>query len=211
MLDKFPIPTVFAFIGLIIGGLPSIYARVKNEKFKITHIISFILLASLIIIPTIVSANMSGGEKILELNFISVVILFALGVIAAASMVVPGVSGSMILMMLGYYQPIIDKVTLCVESLVNFDFGQFFGTVGLLLPFGVGVLTGVLLAAKLIERLLKVYPNATMWGIIALVVTSPFAILYGMDFSTVNFVTIIISILTFVIGYYAAIKFSKAE
>ena len=211
LLDKFPIPTVFAFIGLIIGGLPSIYARVKNEKFKITHIISFILLASLIIIPTIVSANMSGGEKILELNFISVVILFALGVIAAASMVVPGVSGSMILMMLGYYQPIIDKVTLCVESLVNFDFGQFFGTVGLLLPFGVGVLTGVLLAAKLIERLLKVYPNATMWGIIALVVTSPFAILYGMDFSTVNFVTIIISILTFVIGYYAAIKFSKAE
>ena len=61
LLYKFPLPTVFAFIGLIIGGLPSIYARVKNEKFKITHIISFILLASLIIIPTIVSANMSGG------------------------------------------------------------------------------------------------------------------------------------------------------
>lgn len=209
LLETFPIPTVFAFVGLIIGGLPSIYARVKNEKFKVTHIISFLLLASLIIVPTIVSANLSGVERVLELNLFSVILLPVLGTVAAASMVVPGVSGSMMLMMFGYYQPILDKVTLCVESLLKFDMGGFIGTVGLLLPFGIGVLMGILIAAKMIERLLKVYPNATIWGIIALVVTSPFAILYGIDFSSVDVVTIIVSIITFVVGFFAATKLSE--
>ena len=117
----------------------------------------------------------------------------------------------MILMMLGYYEPVLSTVNTCVESLLKFDVGQLMNTVGLLLPFGIGVIVGIFLAAKIIEKLLKVYPNATMWGIIALVVTSPFAILYGMDFSTVNFITIIISILTFAIGFYGATKFSKAD
>ena len=208
-LEKFPLPTVFAFVGLIIGGLPSIYARVKNEKFKVTHIISFILLALVIIVPTLVTAGMTDATKVITFSFGSVLLMLALGIIVATSMVVPGVSGSMMLMMLGYYETILSTVNTCVKSLVKFDFAGVLGTFGILIPFGIGVLLGIFIAAKIIEKLLKRYPNATMWGIIALVVTSPFAILYGMNFAGIGLVTIIVSILTFAIGFYAALKLSK--
>ena len=210
-LENYQIPTLFAFIGLIIGGLPAIYKRVKNEKFKPTHLISFVLLASLIIVPTIVTANLTDTVKVVEFGIGSMLIMLSMGIIAAASMVVPGVSGSMMLMMLGYYETILESVNSCVKSVLSFDFATMFSQFGILVPFGIGVLAGIVIAAKIIEKLLKRYPNATMWGIIALVVTSPFAILYGVDFTGITVLTIIISIITFIAGMSGALKMSGKE
>lgn len=210
-LENFTIPTLFAFIGLIIGGLPAIYKRVKGEKIKVTHIISFILLASVIIVPTIVTVGMTDSVKTVEFGFVSIIIMLVLGMISAASMVIPGVSGSMMLMMLGYYETILESVNTFVTAALTFDFATALSMLGILFPFGIGVLAGILIAAKIIEKLLKRYPNATMWGIIALVVTSPFAILYGVDFAGTTLVTVIISIITFVLGTVGAIKLSGKE
>ena len=210
-LENYKIPTLFAFIGLIIGGLPAIYKRVKHEKFKPTHLISFILLASLIIVPTIITANLTDTVKVLEFGIVSTITMLAMGLIAAASMVVPGVSGSMMLVMLGYYETILESVNTCVKSALSFDFGTMFSQFGILVPFGIGVLAGIVIAAKIIEKLLKRYPNATMWGIIALVVTSPFAILYGVEFSGVTLLTICVSIITFILGMIGALKMSSKE
>lgn len=210
-LENFTIPTLFAFIGLIIGGLPAIYKRVKGEKIKITHVISFILLASVIIVPTIISAGMTDSVRTVEFGFVSIITMLVLGMIAATSMVVPGVSGSMMLMMLGYYETILESVNTFVTATLSLDFATALSMVGILLPFGMGVLGGILIAAKIIEKLLKRYPNATMWGIIALVVTSPFAILYGVDFAGTTLVTVIISIITFALGTVGAIKLSGKE
>lgn len=210
-LENFTIPTLFAFIGLIIGGLPAIYKRVKGEKIKITHVISFILLASVIIVPTIISAGMTDSVRTVEFGFVSIITMLVLGMIAATSMVVPGVSGSMMLMMFGYYETILESVNTFVTATLSLDFATALSMVGILLPFGMGVLGGILIAAKIIEKLLKRYPNATMWGIIALVVTSPFAILYGVDFAGTTLVTVIISIITFALGTVGAIKLSGKE
>ena len=46
-LKNYELPTLMAFVGLILGGLPPIVKRVENEKFKFTHLISFILFANL--------------------------------------------------------------------------------------------------------------------------------------------------------------------
>lgn len=210
-LENFTIPTLFAFIGLIIGGLPAIYKRVKGEKIKVTHVISFILLASVIIVPTIITAGMTESVRTVDFGIVSVMIMIGLGMIAAASMVVPGVSGSMMLMMLGYYETILESVNKFVTAALTLDFATALSMIGILLPFGIGVLAGILIAAKIIEKLLKRYPNATMWGIIALVVTSPFAILYGVDFSGITLVTVIVSIITFALGTVGAIKLSGKE
>lgn len=210
-LEKYKIPTLFAFIGLIIGGLPAIYKRVRGEKFKPTHLISFVLLASLIIIPTIITSNLTDTVRVVEFGIGSIVTMLLMGFIAAASMVVPGVSGSMMLMMLGYYETILESVNTCVKAALSFDFATMFSQFGILVPFGVGVLSGILIAAKIIEKLLKRYPNATMWGIIALVVTSPFAILYGVDFSGVTLLTVFASIITFIAGLLGALKMSSKE
>ena len=135
--------------------------------------------------------------------------VFVLGVISAISMVVPGVSGSMVLMMLGYYETIIKTINSCIKALVKLDFSTIFGTFGILVPFGVGVLLGILVASKIIEKLLRKYPNTTIWGIIALVATSPFAMLYGRDYSEVTLVLGLVSVITFMAGFYMSYKLSK--
>lgn len=206
-LENFELPTLMAFVGLILGGLPPIIKRVENEKFKFTHLISFLLFAAIIIVPTLIANDISVARD-LTFGLGSVVLMLVLGVIAAGSMVIPGVSGSMILMMLGYYDTILGNITAFIKALTNFDIATMLSCCGILIPFGIGVLVGIVVTAKIIEKLLKRYPNATMWGIIALVVTSPFAILYGVNLN-ISVLMLLSSVVTFLIGFIVAKKLSK--
>ena len=206
-LKNYELPTLMAFVGLILGGLPPIVKRVENEKFKFTHLISFILFALVIIVPTLIASN---GEAVREVSFSFgfCILMFVLGVVGAASMVVPGVSGSMILMMLGYYSVILANITAFIKALTAFNIPGMLTCCGILIPFGIGVLVGIVITSKLIEKLLNKYPNATMWGIIALVVTSPFAILWGVELN-IPVLMLLASVVTFVIGFIVARKLSK--
>ena len=206
-LENFELPTLMAFVGLILGGLPPIIKRVENEKFKLTHLFSFILFAAIIVVPTLI-ANEFTVAKELTFNFGSVILMLVFGIIAAGSMVIPGVSGSMILMMFGYYDTILNTITTFIKALTSFDIGTVLTCSGILIPFGIGVILGIVVTAKIIEKLLAKYPNATMWGIIALVVTSPFAILWGVNLN-INIVILLASLVTFVIGFMVAKKLSK--
>lgn len=206
-LENFELPTLMAFVGLILGGLPPIIKRVENEKFKVTHLISFLLFAAIIIVPTLIANNISVARE-LTLNLGSIIIMLVLGIISAGSMVIPGVSGSMILMMLGYYDTILNNITSFIKALTSFDIATMLTCCGILIPFGIGVLVGIVATAKIIEKLLTKYPNATMWGIIALVVTSPFAILWGVNLN-INILMLLSSVLTFAIGFIVAKKLSK--
>ena len=208
-LTNFQIPTLFAFIGLIIGGLPSIYKRVKGEKFKPTHLITLAIMASLIIVPTIVTAGMGESLKAIEFSFLSVLLFITLGIISAGTMIIPGVSGSMMLMMLGYYDTILANINTFVKSALSFDFASLLTPFSILMPFGIGVILGIVIIAKIIEKLLKKYPNATMWGIIGLVVTSPFAILYGVSFTGISVITVLASIIAAVVGFFVARKMGE--
>lgn len=208
LLAEYEFPTLALFIGLILGGLPPIIKKVENEKFKVTHFISFLILLLTIIVPAIYAGSLGIGPMT-ELSLLSTVILFALGIIAAGAMVIPGVSGSMILMMVGYYEYLNNAINGFVTAVVHLDFAAMLINIWILLPFGIGVLIGIFLMAKLIEFLLKRYPNATMWGIIGLIVASPFAIIVGVSIADITSITILISLVTFAIGFLVADKLSK--
>lgn len=208
LLAEYEFPTLALFIGLILGGLPPIIKKVENEKFKITHFISFILLLLTIIIPAIYAGSLGIGPMT-EISLFSMIILLVLGIVAAGAMVIPGVSGSMILMMLGYYEYINNSINGFVTSMLHLDFAGMMTSVWILLPFGIGVLIGIFLMAKIIEFLLKKYPNATMWGIIGLIVASPFAIIVGTSIANMTSITILISLVTFAIGFLVADRLSK--
>lgn len=208
LLANYEFPTITLFIGLILGGLPPILKRVENEKFKITHFISFTILLLTIIIPAIYAGSL-GIEPIGGVNLFSIMILIVLGIVAAGAMVIPGVSGSMVLMMVGYYEYLNNAINNFVTSLVKFDMAGMISNIGILLPFGIGVFAGIFIMAKIIGFLLKRYPNATMWGIIGLIVASPFAILVGVSTASITGISIIVSLITFVVGYIVADKLSK--
>ena len=206
-LARFELPTMMAFVGLILGGLPPIIKRVENEKFKPTHLLSFLLFAAIIIAPTLIT-NIAGASKEVTMSFGTMILMFILGGIASASMVVPGVSGSMILMMLGYYDTVLSNITTFIKSLLAFEMGSVLTSAAVLIPFGIGVLVGIVITAKIIEKLLIRYPNATMWGIIALVVTSPFAILWGVNLN-ISVWMLLASVITFAIGFWISKTLSK--
>ncbi len=208
LFEKFQIPTVMAFLGLILGGLPPILKKVEKEKFKVTHLMSFALFVMMIVFLTIFSTSTSSSTNF-STDIWSIIMLFIMGFISAGTMVVPGVSGSMILMMLGYYEFIVQSINGFVKALASFSVPEIISSMGVLIPFGVGIIVGIFIIAKIINFLLKRYPNATYWGIIGLVVSSPFAILMPIQFFGISVTTIIASIITFVLGFLVAMKLSK--
>lgn len=205
LFPRFPLQTNLFFIGLILGGLPVIYGKVKGNTIRIPQIIAFILFFVMVVGFALVG---EGGGSSADISFSvgNVIKLFGVGVIAAATMVIPGVSGSMIMMILGYYNTIIDTINAFINALKAFDIAAILDTFVVLVPFGFGVLAGIVAVAKLIEFMLKKFPLVTYWAIIGLIVASPFAILIMMEVGTVGVVEILTGVVLLAVGFLISLK-----
>ena len=115
-------------------------------------------------------------------------------------MVVPGISGSLLLMMLGYYSAIMGTISSFIVALKNFDGSAIGHGLAIILPFGIGCILGILLISKLITWLLEKFESITYFGILGLVLASPFAIFYKMNPSSFSPVVIIVGIVLFLVG-----------
>lgn len=208
LFENYEMPTISCFIGLVLGGVPLILNKVKNEKFKHTHMISFILMLAVIIVPTLIAIETPMINQI-EFNLINIIILMALGVISAGAMVIPGVSGSMILIMLGYYNLIVNTISGTIKSLVQLDFAGVLDGLIVLIPFAIGIIGGIIVIAKIISKLLKRYPNATYWGILGLIVASPFSIIIKANSFILDPMMLLVCLITFGIGFVIANKLGE--
>lgn len=209
-LEHFPVQTNFMFIGLIVGGLPIVIKRLKETGQKVSAgnilvlVLFFILVAGFALIG---ETEAAGGE--ISLSVLEVVKLFFIGVIASATMVIPGVSGSMVLMLLGYYYLILDSVSAFLHALLDFDFPVLLEKTGILMPFGIGILLGIGIIAKLIEIVFKKFPNYAYCAIIGLIVASPFAIIFMSDLTRYTVTGVLTGLLTFVVGFIIARKLGE--
>ena len=205
LLATWPIPTNFAFCGLIAGSLPFIFKKVKGHKVTVIKIIPFLIFFGVVILMALLGET-GGASADVSFGFVNILKLFGVGVIAAATMVVPGVSGSMMLMLLGYYDTILKAINDFVDALVKFDMGGLATGVGILAPFGIGVVIGIFLIAKLIEFIFSKAEIHAYYGIIGLILASPIAILMKTDWSGFSVLMIGIGILTFGLGWFIASK-----
>ncbi len=182
LLDEHAFVTCMAFTGLILGGLPVLVKELRKNMAKsgmknigaagiIAFIIAFAISAGL----PLLNADNSALTAI-PVTFGNMLILLFMGVIAAATMIIPGVSGSMLLMIFGYYYGIINTVTGFIDSLRALDMSGLLGGCLLLAPFGIGVVLGIFLVAKFITYLFDHFGTETYCAILGLVVASPFAI-----------------------------------
>lgn len=202
---NYPIQTNFLFIGLIVGGLPMIIKKVKGVKIKASGYIAFLAFLIIVVVFPIIGGK-EGAQVVLSVDPVSMAKLFAIGIVASATMVIPGVSGSMMLMLLGYYTPIIEQISGFIKALAAFDVPALLNGLGILIPFGIGVVLGIFAIAKLIEIILKKAPTVAYCAIIGLIVGSPVAILYMSDLSSISIVSVLVGIVTFVIGCMIALK-----
>lgn len=204
--EEYPLQTALLFIGLIFGGLPLIFPKVTGKRPSVAEVLIFVAFFGLIIWMQFWG---EGTAKVLAPEPGIMITLFFIGALAAATMVIPGVSGSMMLMALGYYTPIIDHINAFVIALVTLDFGTVWYCMEILVPFGIGVIVGGFLIAKLIEYLLKEHERMTYFAILGLVLSSPIVVLGGMSIGVCSIPTIIVGIAMFGVGLAVAWMLGK--
>ena len=145
-----------AFIGLTLGGVPTLAKEVKRPQLAeaLAFAVGFGALAFL--------AVSSQGSSLPA----NALVLFIVGVVGASSMVLPGVSGSYILVLCGLYEVIIGAMR---PGAIMSDFSS---SLTILAPFGVGVLAGVGLFSNAIRSALERRPRVTHAALLGLLVGS---------------------------------------
>ena len=202
---SFPLPTNTLFIGLILGSLPFILKEMKGEKIGWQGILVFVLFFALVVGLKIVEKENSTE---IRLSVLEVIKLFLLGTIASSTMVIPGVSGSMMLKTLGYYEPIVTgAIPALLKGVTSGNWSMVGHNIGILLPFGLGIVFGIFAIAKLIEFLLNKWKVYTYFGILGMVAASPVVIL--MDpaiYLGFNVWICVASVAALGLGVFCAIK-----
>ena len=163
-LENFPFPTVCLFVGLAIGGLPSITDKLSG-KIKATNVTACA-------IPLLAAAALSflpaGNEvNLFDVNFGGYLLLVLIGIISSAALVVPGISGSMLLLIFGYYNPIVNMIT------DHFFAGKDIGvSIAVLGCTALGIAIGFILISKVMKFLLQNYPRGTYFAILGFIIGS---------------------------------------
>ena len=210
-LEHFTIPTTLFFMGLVLGGIPMLVGKVKNTSEK-KNISSYIIaLITFALVMILAFSNEIFGSGLGEVNLANIdvlgyIILFLVGIIAAATMVIPGISGSLVLMLLGYYKPVVDTI----KELTHFkNIGSNFM---ICMIFGIGILVGIVVIAKIIEWLLKKYEAKTYFGVIGFIIASviaiPVSVMHEVSISF-DAVQILIGLVCILIGICVGYKLGE--
>ena len=184
------------FLGFIIFAIPLV---IKEEKSvlhgKYKNIIFAILGIALVVAITIASTNSSININLQEMNIGTIIYVFVVAMIAISAMILPGISGSTMLLIFGIYIPIMNKIKSCM----HFDFSA----IPSLVIFGLGIIFGIMVFAKVARKCLEKHRSETVYAILGLMLGSIYSIFIGpttltepqpiMNFSSFN-------ILFFIIG-----------
>jgi len=200
-LEKYPIATLLFFIGLIIGGIPMIFKKTDKDYRPSNFIFTLLGIAILVGISLI-----SGGKTAeITTSLWGLVTLFLVGVVGAGSMIIPGVSGSVMLVILGYYEPLLEVIS----SLVKFqNLGTNILVVGV---FGIGMLIGVVLFSKVMEYFLEKYEKKTYFAIIGFVSASVINVIISLFGYSFNVIELLIGLGLFGLGFLVSFKYLKEE
>lgn len=202
LLENYPMAVNFLFLGLVIGIIPMLTKRATAGKFKILNMIPFVI--TFVIMILLAFFSMSSGSDTALITAMDVGTFFrfmVIGFLAAICLILPGISGSMIMVIFGIYDSVINAVT-------RLD-------ILMLLPVGIGIILGILFGSKAIDFSLKKYPQATFFAILGLVAGSTISIYNRSGFHLMSaqgaaaVVTLIIGIAISL--FFTSDKFQQTE
>ena len=164
------------FLGFIISSIPLIVKSemktlVNNKKYIIFLIIGIIIVVAMTYFNPVTSSGRSFSIKYDNLNIIFIAYIFVSGMIAISAMVLPGISGSTILLIFGLYAPILNAV----KQILKLNFEYLLGVV----IFGCGILLGILLTVRVVRYLLKNFRSQTIYCIIGHMIGSIYSVIMG--------------------------------
>ncbi len=156
-LTHAPEQTAFAFFGLIAGSIPYIYHQVADHRPRLSHIVVALIAAAFLVIQGLARPE-PLGTAIDTVTAQTIAPLVGAGAIAAATMIIPGVSGSFVLVVIGMYATFLQAVRT--------------GNGPVLGLLTVGAIVGIVLVSKMMSFLLGRYHAITYWAILGLVAGS---------------------------------------
>lgn len=191
LLSYHEIPTMFFFTGLIIGIIPYLL-KTSNFKqmFKTKHYLMILIGIIILVIITLLNNGDKHSGETLTLSLGLIIKYFIAGMFASSAMLLPGISGSFMLLVFGAY----GTVMFSISELVNLNFTAL----PILIIIGLGILTGFMLSSRMIQYFLHHHTTMTFALIIGFVIGSIYAVFPGFP---ENGLVWIISFLTIIIGF----------
>lgn len=175
------------FAGFLLGSFPGITDEVKNEK-KDIHAILFMAMGALFVIALGLASVVAGvyGVSVVSLFNDPIpwwlyLVLIPVGAVAAVALTVPGLSGSLILLIIGFYRPLVDNAELWAKELLHGNFTHTLPLFGVIGCFGIGCLIGVVVVSKIMNVLLKKFRKETYFTIIGFISGSVFVLFFNYE------------------------------
>lgn len=191
LLENFPIATNLVFVGLVLGSIPMIFSKTLFKgRFEFKNLITMMIFITLMMFMENFTF-LDESKIITDISFKTAIVIFVGAMISASAMIIPGISGSFIMLILGVYTTITNAI-----STFNIE---------ILCVFGAGALIGVLLCSKLISLLFEKFERQTYSGILGLMIGSLYIILPSMNFTIETSVGLVFALVFGVISY----KFTK--
>lgn len=199
LLSQHHIPTMFFFGGLIIGIVPYLL-KISNYKTSFTtkHYMMVIAGIAILIVITLMNNGDKHAGETLTLSTGLIIKYFIAGMCASSAMLLPGISGSFMLLVFGVY----GTVMLAISEVVKLNFAGL----PILLAVGFGVLAGFIISSKIIQYFLTHHKLMTFALIIGFVVGSLFAVFPGLP---TNIVMWFVSLVVFIIGFIVSVTLGR--
>ncbi|WP_295154816.1 DUF368 domain-containing protein [uncultured Brachyspira sp.] len=196
----YPIPTRIFFVGLILGSFPFITKTVEEFNFKVFT--AFFIGAFIMAVFVYFDINKPIGETTYSGGFSIIygIKLFLCGIAAAVAMVIPGISGSLLLLILGEYENISYFISSFLDTF-NFQ---------LLMPLvflGLGIIIGIFTISKLVTILIKKYKSVLFGFVLGIIIVS-FLSLWP-NISSLSISMLASTVISMCAGFLAAIAMEK--
>jgi len=183
LCQEYPLQAYLFFTGLVLGAYPLIFRKMKKAKYKPSYIfITALGFAFMFIVSAIMDTGMERShiaiESLSSLSDFGTV--FAAGAISMSFMMIPGVSGSVMLMLLGQYGTVYNAVGMVIDLVRYIISGNFESaqtvlmTVLLIAPFALGAFIGVIFIAKILSFLLSKWEGIVYYAVLGLVSSAVF-------------------------------------
>ena len=178
-LNYFLFATMCIFAGFLIGSIPSVQSEIKEEKFTKNRKIA--LICGVFVVILIGVGSVLIGQQI---NLDSIfqqhpawlfAVLIPVGFIAAVALTIPGLSGSLILLLIGFYKPLVHYV---VEWAKSNQWGTLFCAIG---SFALGVVLGIVLISKVMGKLIEKHRAITYFAIFGFIIGSIGVLFFNSD------------------------------
>ena len=195
LLDNFGEIVAFCFIGLVLGCVPVIYKKAAPGKIKVKYLIICLAAFALMLFLAFYGSDLNSNNHLEQLGGATPAILawlFAMCFISSMAMLIPGVGGSLMMLVLGIY-------TIYIEAIAHLD-------VLVLAVLFASMVFGVIAGIFLTKKMLNYFPQVLYSIILGLILGSSFAIYSGFTPGMEGFLSIALAIIFAVFSYWLATK-----